>query len=112
MAHGLRFTEKPNEFCMTVISWEVEGHEPVKITEVYHGFEELSSVGPFLHCDYRWELYSEWNKHELFVWTSKTRDGDKPADNYDTFSIYRSINNGQSWEKIFSSTPGGLLAKR
>jgi hypothetical protein len=91
-----------------IISWEVEGQEPVKITEVFGGFEELSAR-PFVYYDHRWELYGDSNKYEIFVWTSKTDN--RPADSYDSFSIYRSINNGQSWERLVSSSPSYHIAK-
>jgi hypothetical protein len=111
MSHGLRFTLKPDAFCITIISWEDEGKAPIPITEVYHGPEEQSSVGPFLHCNYRWELYGGYDSHQLFVWTYKTRDGYE-GEEHDSFAIYLGVNRGQSWQEVFRSNPGALLGKK
>lgn len=111
MPHGLRFTEKPDAFCITLISWEEEGKAPVLITEVYHGPEEHSSSGPFFDCNYRWELYRGYDSCQLFLWTYKIRSGYE-GEEYDSFSIYRGVNQGQSWEKLFSRAPGVLLGKK
>ena len=97
MPHRIHPSEKPGEFCVTVLLWTHPDGTTTPITEVYTGPEEASAYGPTWSHDYGWDLYDAGTGHILVVRTWRTWNDGNDCCEYTGLAVHSSSYDDRAW---------------